>query len=137
MIRDAAVRAALKEQLLTVVAEPLLAQENVQFSPPEGKPWVRETLLPGIPQRAEIMHDGMWRQAGVYQIDVFTPSSIGTGVADSMAAAISEAFEAGQEYTSDDVAVRVVRVYALAGRESGEFYHKPVVIDWWNMGRGQ
>ena len=133
MTYDAEVRAALLPQLKTVVAEELIAQENKQFDPFDGKPWVRETLIPGAPARVEIMQGGKSRQFGVYQIDVFTPVSIGTGVADAMAKAITEVFVPGTGYIAGDVTVRIQRAYATRGREDGNWYQKPVVIDWWIM----
>lgn len=133
MIYDSAIRNALLTRLQTVVSEDIIAQENVQFTPSDGIPWVRETLLPGTPDRAEMMTDGRFRQIGVYQVDVFVPSGIGPDVADTIAESIAEAYTVGSGYTSEDVTVRIRRVYARPGRESGDLYQKPVVIDWWIM----
>jgi len=132
MTYEAETRSALLTQLKTVVRETLIAEENKEFKPLDGIPWVRETLLPGIPERVEIMQDGQSRQVGVYQIDVFTPSGDGPSIADAIAKTIGDAFVAGSGYGSD-VVVRVKRVYAMAAREDGDWYHKPLIVEWWIM----
>ncbi len=98
---EAEVRDALLTQLKTVVSETLIAEENKQFKPSDDTPWVRETLLPGIPERVEIMQDGQSRQYGVYQVDVFTPSGIGTEIADTLAESIGDSFIAGESFGSE------------------------------------
>jgi hypothetical protein len=130
---EAEVRDALLTQLKTVVSETLIAEENKQFKPSDDTPWVRETLLPGIPERVEIMQDGQSRQYGVYQVDVFTPSGIGTEIADTLAESIGDSFIAGESFGSE-VVVRIRRTYSQPGREDGDWYHKPLVIEWWIMG---
>lgn len=129
---EADIRSALLTQLKTVVSETLIAEENEQFTPSDGAPWIRETLLPGVPERVEIMQDGKSRQVGVYQVDVFAPSGIGTGVPDALSKTIGDAFVPGTSYgTSVDVRIR--RVYSQPGREDGDWYHKPLLIEWWIM----
>ena len=132
MTYEAEIRSALLTQLKTVVRGTLIAEENKQFTPSDGTPWVRETLLPGIPNRVEIMQDGKSRQYGVYQVDVFTPSGDGPSIADSIAKAIGDAFVTGSAYGTD-VVVGIKRVYSRPGREDGDWYHKPLVIEWWIM----
>jgi len=133
MVYDAEVHAALLTQLKTVVSATLVAEENKEFEPSDGSPWIRETLLPGIPERVEIMQDGLSRQFGVYQVDVFAPSGMGTDIADALAKTIGDAFVPGTGYTSSDVTARIQRVYTRPGREDGDYYHKPLVIEWWIM----
>ncbi len=130
---EADIRDALLTQLKTVVSETLIAEENIQFEPSDETPWVRETLLPGIPERVEIMQDGQSRQYGVYQVDVFTPSGIGTSIADALSKTIGDAFAAGSTYGTD-VVVHIRRSYGQPGREDGNWYHKPLVVEWWIMG---
>ena len=129
MTYEAEVRSALLTQLKNVVRGTLIAEENKQFTPSDGTPWVRETLLPGIPNRVEIMQDGRSRQVGVYQVDVFTPSGIGTGIADALSTTIGDAFVVGSSFGTSVIVV-IQRVYGQPGREDGDWYHKPLVIEW-------
>nr|BDD43785.1 hypothetical protein 5 [Spirochaetaceae bacterium] len=129
---DELIRRALRTQLLTVINEALLAKQNEHFDPP-ATPWFRETLLPGIPETVEIMRDGRARKRGVYQVDGFVPAGMGTEVADQLAVQIEGAFPRGAAFVEDGLTVHVRRSYTLASRSSGDWYMKPVVIDWWIM----
>jgi len=129
MTYEAEIRSALLTQLKTVVSETLIAEENKEFTPSGGTPWVRETLLPGMPERVEIMQDGKSRQVGVYQLDVFTPSGIGTDISDTLSTTIGDAFAVGSSLGTSVIVV-IKRVYGLPGREEGDWYHKPLVIEW-------
>lgn len=130
---DGRVRMALRARLLTVIDDDLLAKENESFTPPRPQrtPWFRETLLPGIPTRVEIMRDGETRTRGVYQVDVFVPAGEGTVIPDELAKMIVDAFPQGSTHSSDGLTVNVRRSYPQSARSAGDWYMQPVVIDWW------
>jgi hypothetical protein len=126
------VRAALRAQLETVVADSLLARENESYAPADGTPWVRETLLPGTPERSEAGVNGRFTQYGVYQVDVFAPEGQGVGVAESVAGVIATAFVPGNGYDDGDggPTVWIRRTYIEGASQTGTWYQVPVTIDW-------
>lgn len=130
MTYEREIRRALVKPLKAAVHESLLSRENRGLTPDDETPWVREKLLPGIPERVELMKGGRSRQRGVYQIDVFTPCGIGTDVSDSLVEVIGDQYDPGEAFESAGVVVVVLRTYARSGREDGKWYHRPLVIEW-------
>jgi hypothetical protein len=125
----AAVRATLRAQLDVAIRSGLVARENEEFDPPSRKPWIRERLLPGIPERIELGKTGGFRTYGVYRIDVFSPAGEGTSVAESIADTLAAAFVAGTGYGSGPT-VWVRRTYTQAAIQDGTWYQVPVSVDW-------
>src|SRR4051794_9540680 len=79
------VHAALKAQLATWLAAPLIATENRVFTPVTNEPYLRERLAPQDSTLGSLGPHGRIRHSGVWFVDVFAPPLIGVTVADDLA----------------------------------------------------
>jgi hypothetical protein len=122
------VRETLRGVLTGALPASGVSFENEVFSPSEA-PWVRETLLPGIPERIELGAGGSYRTYGTYQVDVFTPEGEGVRGAEDIAEAVAGAFQPGTSYGAD-LKVYVRRVYTQSPIQTGQWYQLPVIVDW-------
>lgn len=71
------IQAALDTRLSTVTGLPTVAWENVNFKPTEGTPYVRPNLLAGDSTLSTVAKQQM--NVGIYQVDIFYPTSNGPG----------------------------------------------------------
>jgi len=99
------IQAALDTRLSTVAGLPAVAWENVHYKPSEGTPYVRPTNIAG-----DSTLDTMARQQmniGIYQVDLFYPTSNGTGTMLAMLDTIYDHFKADNELVENTTKVIV------------------------------
>lgn len=95
MADDLNIRRALEQKLATVTDLPTVAWENTSFQPDMGTPYVRPTIIWGGERKAAVGVDGQILSRGLFLIDLFYPSGVGSAGQDAMASAIKEAFYPG------------------------------------------
>jgi hypothetical protein len=125
---DQSVRDALRTVLTSALPDSMISYQNESFEAVR-RPWVRETLLPGIPERIELGPTGSFRVYGTYQLDIFTPEGEGVRAAEDIAETIAGAFSPGTGY-GDDLTVYVRRVYTQSAVQTAGWFSLPVMVDW-------
>ena len=103
---------------------------NKSFTPGSVR-WYRATFLPGIPVAAAIGAAGQNRHVGIFQVDLFEPKNIGDGLARVEAERIVACFKRGTVLTYSGVSVMIQESHREAGREDGDWFHIPVIIQFW------
>ncbi len=73
-----------------------IAYENVSFSPEEGTPWVRLTILDADSRQVSMGSTKLYRNNGVIVVQIFVPENTGTGDARSMADQVAAIFRGTQ-----------------------------------------
>lgn len=136
MIDDFTVRSVFRAHIKTVDGIPdkdNLAWEKKTFTPTQGTPWMRETLLrAGERLRA----NDETEQNGVMQFDYFIPldESYSLRAAEELATAIKKAFKTGTHLGNS---VRTVGAEVGRGRPSGAWYQIPITISYTAFGNNQ
>ncbi len=122
-----AIRAALETALDGLSPALATAWENVAFTPAEGTPYQRVTLVMATPDDREI--GGRHVEMGFLQIDLCYPQGDGGGAVAARASLIKTAFRKGTSLTAAGVMVLVTNTpQALAARVEAERYVLPVRI---------
>lgn len=99
------IQIALETRLSTVVGLPTIAWENVHEEPTEGTPYIRPTNIAGDSTLNTMT--GQQMNVGIYQIDVFYPTSDGPGTLLSMLDTIYSHFKADNELVANTTKVIV------------------------------
>lgn len=98
-----AIRALLETRLKTWAdaQSPALpiAFENVPFTPPQDKTYLRAFLLPANTDSKDLKGDHRL-YAGIFQVTIVVPSGAGTGAAGTIAAALGVLFPVNLRLTS-------------------------------------
>ena len=124
------VRAALETKLKAITPAISTAWENVAFEPVTGTPYQAAYVLPAEPANPT-MGAGHYREQGLFQINLFYPSQVGTATAAARAEAIRIAFKRGTTMTSGSIKVIVTATpYIGQGRTDGDRWMVPVKIRW-------
>ena len=83
-----AVLLAITDSNMPTIAN--MAWENRSFTPTEGTPWLRETLMSGAERQVA---SGTLRGTGIIQYDLFWPAGTGTEDPDNLIDVIKNAFK--------------------------------------------
>lgn len=121
-------QSALQVKLNSLANRPYIAWPNVDFTPISGKTYLRPTLLPAKSTLSTL--DGMQRNSGLYQIDIFTPAGIGSGAALSLADTIKDHFNESTELTANDTIVYIQAISISAPSREEAWYRVYVQIDY-------
>ena len=125
-----AVRSALQAKLDGMSPALATAWENVGYTPVTGTPYQAAFVMPATPENPT-MGDDFYREQGIFQISLFYPLDVGTGVAEARAELIKTTFKRGTSMISGTVTVRIDRTPDIsAGRVDGDRWHIPVKIRW-------
>lgn len=83
-----------RTRLLTIgwLSADMVAWENKAFSPTQGQPWIRETILPASEQQTA---NKELTGIGIIQYDYFAPIGSSVSAAKGRAKDIKDAFKAG------------------------------------------
>jgi len=92
------------------------AYENSKFSPVEGTPWARLTILPSQPEIMTLGPSGEDEHLGILQIDLYYPTDEGNSPVLTMADSIRTAYKAGTSLSYNGQSVVILN----CGRSGGE-----------------
>lgn len=102
------IQAALETRLSTVPGLPDVAWENVHYKPTKGTPFVRPTNISGDSPLDTM--DGSQQNNGIYQIDLYYPTSNGVGTLLTMLDTIYTSFKSSNELTVNTTVVLIKSV---------------------------
>ncbi len=130
MIDHEEVRLTLRSRLLEVagVNPRYVEWENRHFTPPSGKVWVRETLIPNLERQVAT---DLLEAIGLVQYSVFGAAGGGTDVVGALARSIGDAFKPGSSIVGATT-VNVRRSEVLPGGVTKDraYFMVPVRISW-------
>lgn len=122
-----AIRIALETGLNSITPALATAWENAKFTPTEGTPYQRVSLLFAEPDNIE--YGSVFRQNGIMQVSLFYPLLTGTSTASTRAELLRSTFKRGNTYTSGSVKVNISNTPAIKqGRVDGDRWMIPVDI---------
>lgn len=107
-----------------------IAWENTTFEPSVTQAYLRPTFLPAQPSAASIGLNGRNRQAGIYQVDVFVPVGGGSAESRRISGRIIDLFKRGTVLGLGDCHVQVESAGRRPARTEPDWYHVPVIINW-------
>jgi hypothetical protein len=122
------IRSAFVQKLQLLNALPLVAWENISFTPDPEAPYLKPALLPGEPSQAEIGTNGQNRHPGVYQISVFAPSGTGCATLNALRDALCDHFKRGTQLTYGDITVTVQKAYPGPTMQEPGWQQVPITI---------
>lgn len=123
-----AVRAALETAVNGLSPALATAWQNHPYSPVNGTPYQRVTLLPATPDDIE-MSGKKYLEVGVMQIDLFYPLDNGAGAAEARAEVVRDTFYRGASFTSGSVTVDITRTpEILPGTPDEDRFMVPVRV---------
>lgn len=99
------IQAALDSRLNLVPGLPVVAWENVHYKPTKGTPFVRPTNIAGDTTLATTAK--LQNNTGIYQVDLFYPTSNGTGDLLDMLDTIYDHFKVSNELTANTTKVMI------------------------------
>ena len=99
------IQAALDTRLSTVTGLPAVAWENVHYKPVKGTPFIRPTNIAGDSVLNTVARQQM--NTGIYQIDLFYPTSDGPGDLLTMLDTIYDHFKIDNELVANTTKVIV------------------------------
>lgn len=126
------IRGALQTRAATASGFPPVAQrayENRLFTSTTGVPYARMTLIPssGRPfslSGARRYHNGM------FQVDIFYPTLVGTAAAEQVADAVRAVFVPGTKVPLNGDMVLIAYSERHAGLDGKDWLQIPVTIGW-------
>lgn len=128
---DQQMYAALVAQLQTVDGLPKLQTENTGIILEGETVFVRATNLYTRPSQLTVGATGRDLHQGIFQVDVFVPTDIGTTTANGLVEKIISAFPRGLQLGSGVEKIRIRMVYrSTALRLNDQFHQVPVSIEW-------
>jgi hypothetical protein len=123
------IRAALEQQLATVVPAIDTVFENTQFSPVLGMPYQAVFHLLAQPDAPTI--DSAHRQQGYMQVSLFYPLAEGVGAALERATLIANAFRKGAELIQGTTKVTINNTTSIGtGSRIDDTWFVPVRVFW-------
>lgn len=126
----AAIQAALESRLYGISPTISTAWQNVAFTPVEGTPWQRVTLLVNDPIDHAVTSD-VTEQRGLLQITLHYPGGVGTATALARANAVAARFAPPQTLTSGGTNVEILRTAHIAsGLSLDGWWVIPITVPW-------
>lgn len=122
------IRAALETALNGMTPALVTAWENQAFnSQPASTAYQQPFLLLAEPENPEM--GGMYRQRGIFQINLFYPPQVGPKDAATRAEAIRTLFKRGATFVSGTVTVIIEKTPEIGqGRSDGDHWFVPVKV---------
>jgi hypothetical protein len=125
------IQTALDDQLKTIVDLPALQTENTRLDASKNlTAFTRATLLPSQSTVISLGVTAEKQMLGLYQVDVFYPSDIGTKAARTLSDAIVNTFPIGLTLTSGTTTVTVEIASVMAAYTINKYYCIPVRVQW-------
>lgn len=122
-----AIRAALETALAAMTPALATAWENAEYTPVQGTPYQRVTLMLAEPDNSEI--GPQFVQRGMLQVSLFYPDGPGPAAATTRAELIQTAFARGHSFTSGGITVTVEKTPEIAtAMQDEDRFHVPVRI---------
>lgn len=125
-----AVEAALVAQLKTVSGLPALQEENTRYTANPKTAWCRATFLPAVAQSESLGVSGRKQIAGLFQVDLFFPTDVGTTAANAMTDAVVAAFSTTVNLSNSGVRVYLSNSQRRAATSYQNHYQIPVTVTW-------
>jgi hypothetical protein len=122
------IRAALETQLAQITDVPVIAYENVPYTPTTGTPYLQVTYLPVTRRPAVRGLSPQQRYDVLFSINCYAPEGNGPSAADTMAKNVLEAFEATTSITLNGVTVRINYAERQQGILDSPWFFVPVNI---------
>ncbi len=128
---DRDIRAALETQLNSITDAPLIAYENVQFSPTTGQSYLEVRYVPVTRKPSVRGLNPQQRYDGLFSIYCYAPEGSGPAVADTLANNVMDAFEAVTSLTNNNVTVSIDYVERQEGSQDSPWFMVPVIVTWY------
>jgi len=123
------VRAALQTQLNNMTPALATAWEGVKYDPVDGTPYQAVYVMPSVENPT--MGDDYHRLIGIFKINLFYPTMVGTATAEARAELIKTTFARGTSLTSGGITVRIEKTpEIMQGRADGDRWMIPINIRW-------
>lgn len=106
-----AIRTALESALNAMSPALQTAWQNMPFTPTNGTPYQRVTLLPATPDNPEM--GGLTIEQGIFHVALVYPLDTGPGAAEARAQLIKQTFKRGTPFTSAGVTTTVTRTPSI------------------------
>ncbi len=127
----AAVRLALRTQILTTPGIPAISYEGRAYTPVLGTPFLRERL---VPQTAEPLGLGpvqRVRNRGAWFVDVFYPNKVGESAVDAFVQLLLEQFPPAKQLIAGGVTTTIVKAQRAGTMpDNGSWLQVPVTVQW-------
>ena len=121
------VRAALESALNGMSPALSTAWENVKFTPVNGTPYQRATIMLADPGNQE--YGAGYQELGIFQIDLYYPVATGPAASIARAELIRSTFPRGAAFTSGGESTTIQRTPSIyPAYVDGNFYVTPVKI---------
>lgn len=114
------IEACLNTRLSQLSGLPPVQWPNVDFMPLEGQTFLRPTLLPAAGKLNTL--DGSYLEAGMYQIDIFTPLNSGSYQLTSLQDEVMNLFASNKTITSNGVIVFIQNIVQGKGVRAEGWY---------------
>ena len=109
------ISSALDTRLSSLAGYSPIAWENTPFTPVKNTLYLRPTILPASTIQAALGTNGIDEYVGIYQIDIFAPSGLGRGEAETKADAIADHFKRGTDLSKNGKTIRLGNVSRNTG----------------------
>lgn len=109
------ISSALDTRLRSLAGYSPIAWENIPFTPVKNTLYLRPTILPASTIQAALGTNGIDEYLGIYQIDIFAPSGLGRGEAETKADAIADHFKRGTDLSKNGKTIRLGNVSRNTG----------------------
>ena len=123
------IEAALNTQLIASAGGVAIAYQNDKYTPVEGTPYMRPTLLPASPSPHDIGAVTNYH-TGVYQVDLIYPSGKGNQAVNAQADVIIAAFNQSTTLTYSSIDIYIQSSGRGAGRNDDNWYYVPINIEY-------
>jgi hypothetical protein len=133
MAVEASILEALRSHLVAFAKprEILVAFTNINFTPPSGKTYLRESFIPNATNRLYLRSDEPHRFFGVYQVDVIAGSNSGVTAPLILAGQIADHFAVDMALASDGITTRISKRPDVIGlMVEPDRAIAPVSIEW-------
>ena len=115
----AAIRADIETQINAITPALATAWQNVQFTPVNGVPYQRVTLLLAEPDNQELT--ASFNEVGFFQIDLCYPQLTGSAAAEARAELLRNTFKRGQSFGVSDILITHTPEVKPAYQESDRY----------------
>ena len=122
---------AMGDALPSIENKPVIAWENVTFTPPDGSAWVRAHFGTSASQRKTAGDTGYSRIDGMYEVVIMWPLGDGAGGPVRLADKIIQQFKSGTRLSAGDVTITVSAAWKAPGYSDGGWFNVPVTVAWY------
>jgi hypothetical protein len=124
------IQSALEKRLETLSPVIATAYENASYTPVNGVPYQRVSMLVNNPVDYSVAMD-IREDRGIFQVSLYYPQGAGRGAAQARAELVRQLFDAPLTITMSGVAVHVAQSpHVGSGMQDGDRWVLPVSIYW-------